>query len=96
MTFSLHQKIKLTVDHSGKPLKKPKYGYIISILEAKKGSNGFFTEQPSSTVDGLVYLIQTSCFGGALWYTDKAFVPAGGKNELGMWRDKLAKCNARA
>lgn len=87
MNYNEGDKIKLTLDHSGKPLSRPKYGYVIRVMEAS-ARDRFFTEQGMMT-SGYVYLIQTSWSGGALWYTADALKPAKGKNELAAWRQQL-------
>lgn len=84
------QKIKLLVDHSNKPLKVPKYGYIVGILDTSKTRDGMFTEKGNLLV-GEAYLIQTTCWGGALWYTSDAFKPAGGKNYWEEWQRLIAR-----
>lgn len=89
MDFTLNQKIKLVKDHSGKPLKNPRYGYVVCVMEAIKSPDGFYTEVPNKVCTGLVYLVQTSWGGGALWYTAGALKPAGGKHCLAEWRDRL-------
>lgn len=88
MDYTLNQKIKLVKDHNGKALKNSKYGYVTCVMEANKSLDGFYTEAGKTTT-GLVYLVQTSWSGGALWYTDGALKPAGGVHRLAAWRDCL-------
>jgi hypothetical protein len=82
------QIVKLLVDHNNKPLKTPKYGYIVEILDTTKMCDGMNVEKGNLLV-GEAYLIQKSCFGGALWYTSDAFKPAGGKNQSEEWKRKI-------
>jgi hypothetical protein len=85
------QKVRLMVDHNNKPLKTPKYGYIVSIHNRSKSLVVYFTEKPGNPEYSEAYLIQTRCFGGALWYTSDAFKPAGGKNQWEEWKRKIAE-----
>jgi hypothetical protein len=84
------QKVRLLVDHNNKPLKTPKYGYIVEILNGNNSANSFFTER-GMILHGEVFLIQTRCLGGALWYTSDAFVSAKGKNHWNEWQRKAAE-----
>lgn len=90
MDFTLNQKIKLVKDHNGKALKRPVYGYVVCVMEGNKSLDGFYTEAGKTTT-GLVYLVQTSWGGGALWYTDGALKPAGGQHCLAEWRNQLSR-----
>jgi hypothetical protein len=90
MSYNEGDKIKLLVNHNGKPLPRPKYGYVVGVLNAEDNKDtGFYCEKAKAVTTGKVYLIQTSWSSGALWYTADAFKPAGGKNELANWRQQL-------
>lgn len=84
------QKVRLMVDHNNKPLKTPKYGYIASVLNSTHSQDGVFTER-GTMFCGLVYGIQTSPFGGFLWYTCYAFEAAKGKNQWNEWQRNVAE-----
>ncbi len=88
--MELKQKIKLIVDHNGKKLRNPKYGYIVGILDAKEAQNGVFVETGMVT-SGDCYLIQTSWSGGMLWWTSSAFKVAKGVNQLDSWQKSWKK-----
>lgn len=92
MPYEVGTKIKLIKDHNNKDLKRPRYGYIVVAMEATKATDGFYTELDKTTT-GMVYLIQTSWCSGMLWYTENAFKPAKGRNELREWQAKLVKWN---
>jgi hypothetical protein len=92
-SFKYGDKIKLIKDHNNKPLTRPKYGYVVCVIECEKSPDGIFVEYGMKK-DGYAYLIQTSWSGGALWYSEAAFKPAAGKNELNAWKDKIDRWNA--
>ncbi len=93
-SFVKDQKIRLCLDHDGKERKNPVYGYIVAVNTSPTAINySVFTEE--GMIDGEeCYLIQTSWAGGAVWYTRRALMPTGGKNELAAWKQKLAEYHA--
>ncbi len=91
---NINDKIRLILDHTGNTLKNPKYGYITNIIDCSKVEDGVFCENGMKK-EGVAYLIQTSWSSGMLWYSDAAFIHAGGKHELNQWKDQLAKYHAQ-
>jgi hypothetical protein len=93
-SFVKDQKIRLCLDHSGKERTNPVYGYIVALNTSETESKyEVFTEEGMKAGEEC-YLIQTSWSGGAVWYTRRALMPTGGKNELNAWKDKMAKYHA--
>jgi hypothetical protein len=92
-TIAYGSKIKLIKDNNGKPLPRPKYGYVVAIVDCKDGPDGYMITEQGNQKEGQAYLVQTSWGGGATWFSDKAIKPATGINRLAEWKKQLENYN---
>jgi hypothetical protein len=88
-TIDKGSKVKLTKDHNGKPLNRPKYGYVVAVAWCEDAFDGFICTEKGFQKQGEAYLVQTSWGGGALWYSHLAIMPAKGIYRLGEWQKAL-------
>jgi hypothetical protein len=93
-TIAYGSKIKIIKDHfNGKTLSRPKYGYVVAVVDCKDGPDGYMITEQGNQNQGKAYLVQTSWGGGATWYSRFAIMPVAGIHRLGEWKKQLENYN---